>query len=142
MTIAEVLRIQDEDDFIKMLPKFEASLDLHLGELDQLLRKQVLSNEVPSIERHMVAVEHFRDEVGRLNAIAKAFVEHAQSSLFTLGSKSSVLASKVTQGDKDAHVKKLSAGYKALYELLQEKIKSIDSRVNVCKILLRQTVNN
>lgn len=79
----------------------------------------------------MCYVESWRDRVTKYNALTSAFVEHAKSTYFVLPPGKGI-----TAVDKEAHQKKLLAGFVGLRCYTEELIKSVDSRVNLCKKLM------
>lgn len=134
-TIAQILKITKEEDLISEFEAFESSLHTELIELRSKLSQSILSTEAGHIQQHMAYVEAWRDRVTKYNALATAFAEHAKSSYFLLPT-----SKEVKTIEKEAHQKKLLAGFIGLRTYTEELIKSVDSRVNIAKVLLRVEV--
>jgi hypothetical protein len=64
--------------------------------------------------------------------LANAFVNHGKGHHFLLPSGKNITAT-----DREAYQKTIVGSCSAVVSYLEDKIKSIDSRVNLCKILLR-----
>jgi hypothetical protein len=130
-SIVDILKIIKEEDLKKEFGEFERQVTEGLQPLTAKLQQQVLSSEVQQLELHMTYVESWRDRVCRYNALAQAFVEHVKSTHFNLPPSKNVGVF-----EKEAYQKQLLAGFIGLRSMMEEKIRSVDSRVNLCKKLL------
>jgi hypothetical protein len=137
-TLSEIISIVKEEDLLNSFKLFEEHVNAKLVDVTYLLRTKMSTTDMVYAMDHMVTLSSNRDLVAQLNALAKTFVEHCQSSHFMLFAKPGAPTHKASESDRGAHFKKLSAGFKGMYEMLQEKLKSIDERVNICKLILRQ----
>jgi|SRR5271166_1662136 len=130
-TIVEILKIKTEADFISSVGDFEGTIELTFRPLTDKLRQQVLTSEVQQLELHMTFVESWRDRVAKGLMIASAFEQHGKSHYFLLpGGKN------VTTTDREAYQKSITAGAAALCVYFEQLLRSVDSRVNLCKKLL------
>ncbi len=134
-TIVEVLGIKTEPEFKAAIGEYESSVILALKPLTDRLSQQVLTSEVQQLELHMTFVESWRDRTAKALMVANAFVSQGKSHHFLLpGGKN------ITTTDREAYQKSIIGGCSAVASYLEDLIKSIDSRVNLCKILLRNEV--
>ena len=129
--VVDILRIKNEDDLFQEMEEFETVLVATLEPLRNKLAAQVMSDEVSQLEMHMTYVESWRDRVAQYLSFASTFVEHGKSTSFLLPA-----GKNVTVADRDAYQKKMTAGFVGLRDDLEQMVKSIDSRVNLCKKLL------
>lgn len=130
-SVVEILRINTETELFKAMSEFEVALQDNLKPLRTKLATQLLTQEVPQLEMHMTYVESWRDRVAQYLSFASTFVEHGKSTFFLLPNGKGV-----TTPDRDAYTKKMTAGFIGLRDDLEQMVKSIDSRVNLCKKLL------
>lgn len=130
-TILEILKIKTEQDLDAALGNFESDLYRTLKPLRDRLVMQILTQDVPELELHMTFVECWRDRVGKYLSLASCFVEHGESTDFLLPTSKGVTAM-----DREAYMTKMTKGFSAIKKDLEELIRSIDSRVNLCKKLL------
>lgn len=131
-TISEILKITKEEDLLSEFQQFESALDNNLQALKMKLDSSLTNTDTSQIQNHMCFVESWRDRVTKYNALVTAFVEHAKSSYFIMPAGKGI-----TAPDRDAHQKKLLAGFLGMKSYTEELIRSIDSRVNLSKVLLR-----
>jgi hypothetical protein len=135
--IVEVLGIKTEADFKSAVGEFERTIASTLKPLTDKLQQQVLSPEVQQLELHMTFVESWRDRTAKALMIANSFVNHGRSHHFLLpGGKN------ITTTDREAYQKGIVGSCSSVASYLEDLIKSIDSRVNLCKILLRNEVES
>jgi len=130
-SILDVLKINKEEDLFKALGEFETEYKATLKPLQDKLKMQVLTQDVPQLELHMTYVESWRDRVSQYLSLSSAFVEHGKSSDFLLPSSKGVGAA-----DKEAYMRKMTSGFIPIKLYLEELIRSLDSRVNLCKKIL------
>lgn len=130
-SIIEIISITDEDRLLSEFREFERALEELLQKLDEELNKQPLSQDIPKLELHMTFVESHRHRVSKYLMLVDAFVEHAKSANFL-----AIKGKGVTEFDRTAYQKKLTAGMLATQRYLLNTIDDIDSRVNECKKLL------
>lgn len=133
--VAQILRITTEKRLVSELVKFEESIYVQIRRLRELLALDLHSVEVTSIQNHMTEVERWREKVLRWSSLMKAFVAHCKSDHFIL--KRNQPGMKITEFDRDAYQKKLLAGFLGLDYYLEGLVETIDSRVNMAKVLLR-----
>lgn len=136
-TIVEILGIKTEADLIQAIQEFESSLTVNLKPLCDRLKQQVLTSEVQQLELHMTYVESWRDRVSKYLMLSNALQSHGESHRFLLPTGKNVTAT-----DREAYMTGLTNGASACCKYLEQLIRSIDSRVNVCKILLRSEVES
>jgi hypothetical protein len=130
-SIVEILKIRTEKDLHDALGEFEGTIEQTLKPLTDKLRQQVLTSEVQQLEMHMTFVESWRDRVAKALMFAAAFEQHGKSHYFLLpGGKN------ITTTDREAYQKSITSGASALCAYLEHLIRSVDSRVNLCKKLL------
>jgi hypothetical protein len=132
--VAQILAITSEQKLLAELKKFEDSVYDRVHPLRVLLAKDVHTQEVASIQNHMTDVERWREKVLRYASLAKTFVAHCKSDHFILKREQGM---KITEFDREAYQKKLLAGFVGLEYWLDGLVTTIDSRVNMCKVLLR-----
>ena len=82
----------------------------------------------------MASVESRRQSAVRLHSMCACFLEHSKSSLFALKKGAGI-----SELDRRQKEKFLVAPFEGLTVRTEGLVKSIDSRVNLCKILLRLT---
>ena len=130
-SIVEILKIRTEKDFHEAVGEFETTIEQNLKPLTDKLRQQVLTSEVQQLEMHMTFVESWRDRVAKALMFASAFEQHGKSHWFLLpGGKN------ITATDREAYQRNMIAGASAYCVYLEQLLKSVDSRVNLCKKLL------
>lgn|SRR5208337_411147 len=131
-SIVDVLKIKNEQDFISAVGGFEEAVEITFKPLTDKLRQQVLTAEVQQLEIHMTFVESWRDRVAKALMIAEAFENHGRSHHFLMPGGRNITAT-----DREAYQKSITAGAAALCVYFEQLLRSVDSRVNLCKILLR-----
>lgn len=130
-SIVDILKIRTEKDLHDALGDFENAVEQTLKPLTDRLRQQVLSQEVQQLELHMTFVESWRDRTAKALMLATAFEQHGKSHHFLLaGGKN------ITTTDREAYQKSIVAGASAICVYLEQLLRSLDSRVNLCKKLL------
>ena len=136
-SIVEILKIHNEKEFHDAMSEFEGTIEQTLKPLTDKLRQQVLTSEVQQLEMHMTFVESWRDRVAKCLMFATAFEQHGKSHWFLLpGGKN------VTATDREAYQKSITAGASAKCIYLEQLLRAVDSRVNICKILLRNEMES
>jgi hypothetical protein len=133
-SIRDIIKITSEATLMEELAVFEKTLETRILPIENLLRVDVRaqSDNEQSVEDHMTAIESKRQDAVRYHALAACFLEHSKSSYFALKK-----APGVTGEDKRAKEKMLMAPFEGLSVRTDGLIRSIDSRVNLCKVLLR-----
>lgn len=134
-TVVEILDIKTEAELKQIVREFEEVIITDLKPLTDKLKQQVLTTEVPQLELHMTYVESWRDRVAKRLMLATALESQGKSHAFLLATGKGVTAT-----DRDAYMKTLTTGATAYAGYLENLLKSLDSRVNACKILLRNEV--
>lgn len=130
-SLSEILGIKTEQDMNAAIGQFESSLELTMKPLTDRLKQQVLTQEVQQLELHMTFVESWRDRVAKALMYASAFEQRGKSHHFLLpGGKG------ITATDREAYQRTIVAGASALCVYLEQLLRSVDSRVNLCKKLL------
>lgn len=130
-SIVEILGIKAEKEFIQAVGEFENTIALTFKPLIDRLQQQVLTSEVQQLEIHMTFVESWRDRTAKALMLSSAFENHGKSHYFLLpGGKG------ITATDKEAYQKSVTTGAAALVIYFEQLLRSIDSRVNLCKKLL------
>lgn len=130
-SIVEILGLKTEADFKSAFGDFETAVTTTFKPLEDRLRQQVLTSEVQQIELHMTFVESWRDRAAKALMIASAFENHGRSHWFLLAGGKGITAT-----DREAYQKSITAGAAALCVYFEQLLKSVDSRVNLCKKLL------
>jgi len=128
--VQQILRITKEEDLVCEMGKFEDAVYDAGAPLLVLLSQDVRSTDVVSLLDHMTEVERWRERVCRWHALAKCFLEHCKSDHFIV-----VRQKGVTDFERTAYQKKLTAGFAGLETWLEGVVDSVDSRVNLCKKL-------
>lgn len=134
-SIVEILKLRTEKDFHGAVEEFETAINTALKPLCDKLRQQVLTNEVQQLEMHMTFVESYRDRVAKALMFAAAFEQHGKSHHFLIPAGKNITAT-----DREAYQKSMTAGASAYCVYLEQLLKSVDSRVNLCKKLLGNEV--
>lgn len=132
--VADVIAITKEEDLKKEMTEFEAAAEKRIKPVEDLLSKDVRSAEEITVQNHMTAVDAYRQVAVRIFALAACFLEHSKSAYFTLA--------KGTEFERKAKQYALIAPFTGLTARYEGLIKSIDSRVNLCKVLLRVSGDN
>lgn len=134
-SIAEILGLKTETDFKAAMNELEGVCDISFKPLTDRLAQQVLTSEVQQLELHMTYVESWRDRVAKALMFWTAFEQHGKSHYFLLpGGKN------ITSTDREAYQKSITTMAIAKCVYFEQLLKAIDSRVNQCKILLRNEV--
>lgn len=131
-SIVEILRITTEADLTNAMEQFETAVTIGLKPLCDRLAQQILTSEVPQLELHMTYVESWRDRTAKYLMLSTALLSHGQSHRFLIPTGKNITAT-----DREAYMTGLTVTASAISKYLENLIKSIDSRVNACKILLR-----
>lgn len=132
--VSQILDIKDEKQLLAEMKKFEDSVYERIRPLRVLLVKDIHSSEVASIQNHMSDVERWRETVLRWSSLMKTFVSHCKSDHFIVKREPGM---RITEFDREAYQKRLLAGFVGLDTWLEGVVDSIDSRVNMAKVLLR-----
>lgn len=134
-SVLDIIGIKNEIDFKAAMGEFEGTFYATFKPLTDRLAQQVLTSEVQQLELHMTYVESWRDRTAKALMFATAFEQHGKSQYFLLaGGKN------ITSTDREAYQKGITAMATSMCIYLEHLLKSIDSRVNQCKILLRNEV--
>jgi hypothetical protein len=128
--VRQILALTKEEDLVAELAKFEDAIYEAGAPLIRLLGQDVRSTDVISQLDHMTEVERWRERTSRWHSLAKCFVEHCKSDHFIVARTKGV-----TEFERAAYQKRLTAGFVGLETWLEGLIYSIDSRVNLCKKL-------
>lgn len=131
--VAHILDIKDRDRLLTEMKKFEDSVYERVYPLRVLLTKDIHTSGVASIQNHMSEVERWRETVLRFASLAKTFVSHCKGDHFIKREA----GMKLTLFEKEAYQKELLAPFIGLEYWLEGLVDSIDSRVNMCKVILR-----
>ena len=130
-SIVDILKIRTEADLHHSMAEFEGAVELTLKPLTDKRKQQVLSQEVQQLELHMTFVESWRDRVAKALMLSSAFEQHGKSHHFLIpGGKN------VTATDRESYQRSITVTASALCTYLEQLLKSVDSRVNLCKKLL------
>jgi hypothetical protein len=132
--VSEIIAITKEADLIKEMTAFENAIDKRLKSVEDLLDMDVNSSNEFAIEKHMSVVESYRQIAVRVHSLAACFLEHSKSPWFTLSKSKDI-----SEFDRHAKQKQMVAPFFGLEARSEGLIKSIDSRVNMCKVLLKLT---
>jgi hypothetical protein len=141
-SISDIIAITSETKLLEEMSIFEKNLEARLKPIEALLDVDIRSQSgsETSLEDHMTAVEAMRQKAVRYHSLAACFLEHAKSSWFRMKKINGV-----SEDDRRAKEKMLVAPFEGLTVRTEGTIKSIDSRVNLLKVLLRlidERVNN
>jgi hypothetical protein len=126
-----ILAITKEEDLVSELGKFEDAIYEAGAPLIGLLRLDVRSQDVANMLDHMTEVERWRERVCRWHSLAVCFVSHCKSDHFTVKREKGI-----SDFDREAYQKRLLAGFLGLETWLDGMVRSVDSRVNMCKKFL------
>lgn len=126
-SIREILNIKTSDELQEAFLKYEEDIDEDIRPLENALRKNILSPDVPDILQHMCWVETWRIRVAKQLYLASGFTEYAKSSRFSLP------PGQATEFVRDQWKKTLSGPFQSLQVRLENTVAAIDSRVNMCK---------
>jgi len=127
--IRQILAITKESSLFEEMEAFEKSIDDKFAEVEDLLEIDVRSAEEITLQNYMSKVESFRQTAVRAFALAACFLEHAKSPYFALGVG--------TEFERKSKQYQLIAPFTGLNIRLEGLVKSIDSKVNLCKVFLR-----
>jgi hypothetical protein len=130
-TIAQVLKLHTEEAMQATLFQLDEQYEEALMPLTQALARNVFSMDPQTLEAHSGLVESWRDRVARFLMIVSALREHAKSDRFELPREKGI-----TETKREMHQRTLAGGYEAWKVRLENILKAIDSRVNLCKKLL------
>ncbi len=129
--VTQILKILKEADLMTEMGKFEDAIYEAGDPLLRLLRLDVRSNDVANLLDHMTSVERWRERTTRWFGLATCFVSHCKSDHFIVKREKGI-----SDFDREAYQKRLLAGFLGLETWLEGLVKSVDSRVNLCKKLL------
>lgn len=130
-TIAEILGIKTEAGLLAAFKEFEDTVFTTFKPLTDRLQQQVLTSEVQQLEIHMTFVESWRDRSAKALMLSSAFENHGKSHHFLLAGGKGITAT-----DREAYQKSITAGAVSLSVYFEQLLRSVDSRVNLCKKLL------
>jgi hypothetical protein len=133
LMIAHIIRITSPREFKDIFADFESQIEAKLIPLKAYLRKVIMTTEVQQLEQHAAHVERWRSDCTRFLSLASGFVEHGKSSHFLVEKQRQEGGRKLTESERDAYRRTLTAGYSALVLRLAGLVDDIDSRVNLCK---------
>jgi hypothetical protein len=141
-TVSDIIAITTEEKLMEEMQAFSRALDKRIKPIEDLLSFDVRSNSENEdvTEKHMTAVECQRQAAVRCHSLSACFLEHAKSPYFRLKR-----GKDVSEDDRRSKEKMLVAPFEGLAVRTEGLVKSIDSRVNLCKVLLRlvdERVNN
>lgn len=128
--VQQILALTKEEDLIRELGKFEDAIYEAGDPLLRLLRMDVRSNDVANLLDHMTNVERWRERTTRWYGLATCFVSHCKSDHFIVKREKGI-----SDFDREAYQKRLLAGFLGLECWLEGLVRSVDSRVNLCKKL-------
>jgi hypothetical protein len=132
-TCWEVTQIHDETTLLAEFRAFDRAFEEKVIPIEELLKLDVRSaQDEIDLEMHGASVEAYRQRIVRLHALAITFLEHSKSTWFLLKKTTGI-----GEADRRAKEKMLSAPFSGLTERTDGLVKSIDSRVNLCKALLK-----
>lgn len=127
--VQEIINITKEDELLKELASFENAVEKRIKPIEDLLGVDIRSAEEVTVQNHLTAVDAYRQIAVRIFALSACFLEHAKSPYFALV--------KGTEFERNSKQKQLIAPFAGLAARCEGLVKSIDSRVNLCKVLLR-----
>jgi hypothetical protein len=129
--VQQILALTKESELMAEMAKFEDAIYEAGDPLLRLLRLDVRSNDVANLLDHMTSVERWRERTTRWFGLATCFVSHCKSDHFIVKREKGI-----SDFDREAYQKRLLAGFLGLETWLEGLVKSVDSRVNLCKKLL------
>ncbi len=133
-SVIEIIKLTKAEDLTKEMEVFVAAADKRIEPIEKLLAKDIRSAEEITVTSHMTAVDAYRQVAVRIFALAACFLEHAKSPYFALVNG--------TEFQRNSKQKQMIAPFTGMYERYNGLVKSIDSRVNLCKVLLRESGDN
>ena len=141
-TVADIVAITSETELQNEMRAFEKALERRVEPIEKLLNVDIRAQaeSESSVEDHMTAIESKRQTAVRIHSLSACFLEHAKSPYFLLKKGPGVTAE-----DRRSKEKMLVAPFEGLVVRTEGLVKSIDSRTNLCKVLLRlvdERVNN
>jgi hypothetical protein len=128
-TWEQIISITKEEDLFKELGSFEQAAAKRVKLVEDLLILNVRKMNEENMEIHAAEVESYRQAAVRIHSLAACFLEHAKSTYFALSTG--------TEATKRAKEKMLTAAFEGMVVRYEGLVRSIDSRVNLCKALLR-----
>jgi hypothetical protein len=128
-TVRDIIKLTKESDLIKEMEAFELAAAKRIAPVEELLDIDIRSGEEITIQNHMSKVDSYRQTSVRIFGLTACFLEHAKSPYFALD--------KGTEFQRNSKQKQLIAPFMGMFIRFEGLIKSIDSRVNLCKVLLR-----
>lgn len=133
-TVAQIIDITTEEKLVEEMKAFDKAMEKRVEPIELLLSIDVRSqsNSEQNVEDHMSAVESQRQAGVRLHSLAACFLEHAKSPYFALKKAAGVNAEMIR-----AKEKMMIAPFEGMTVRAEGLVRSIDSRVNLCKMLLR-----
>lgn len=129
-SVREIREVNDEVKLLEMEQQFHRDLDDTLEPLLDLLDRNIRTSPAET-DMHVFLVERWRGKLVRYLSLATAFVEHSKSESFLRKKEKGI-----TDTDREAHKRQVSAGFVAQAILLEGLITCVDSRVNLCKKLV------
>ena len=129
--IQQILKITVETKLVSEMGLFEDSIDQVFDPLKGLLAEDVRARSVGLIEDHMTDVERYRERAVKALALATTFLYHCKSDHFIVPR-----AKSVTEFDRASYQNHLRAPFEGMVTYLDGLVRTIDSRVNLCKKLL------
>jgi hypothetical protein len=133
-SVQEIIKLTKAEDLVKEMEVFETAANKRIEPIEELLRKDIRSGEEITVQNHMTKIDSYRQVAVRIFALAACFLEHAKSPYFALVNG--------TEFQRNSKQKQMIAPFTGMYERYDGLVKSIDSRVNLCKVLLRAAGDN
>jgi hypothetical protein len=134
-TVQGIIALTTEADLLKEMAAFETAADKRIAPIEKLLAVDIRSTEETTVQNHMTAIDAHRQAAVRIYALAACFLEHAKSPYFGL-------ATKGTEFERSSKQKQIIAPFTGMSVRYEGLVRSIDSRVNLCKVLLRVSGDN
>ena len=128
-TVAQIIAITEESSLIQELGLFEKAVEKRIEPIENLLSLDIKSANEFTLEQHMSKIDSYRQISVKIHALASCFLEHAKSPYFALA--------KGTGFERESKQKQLTAPFQGMVVRYEGLVKSIDSRVNMVKTLLR-----
>jgi hypothetical protein len=133
-TVAQIIEITDEVNLVAEMKIFDKAMEKRIEPIELLLAVDVRSQSQSeqSVEDHMSKIEAQRQAAVRLHSLSACFLEHAKSPYFRLKK-----GKDISEDDRRSKEKMLVAPFTGMTVRTEGLVKSIDSRVNLCKMLLK-----
>jgi len=136
ISIQEALKITNEKELLAVYRELSHEIETRLAPLNEALNLDI-SNEVAKILPHATFVQSYRSLLVDYAAIMKALLNIAKGHLVLPDKKENGHTDK----DREAYVKSISSVFVAMEYMLEEKIRCVDERINLCKRMLGLEVN-